>query len=83
MSFSNRLPSASSGDARAALHTLEIAAEAAADGVIDRQILADALQRKVLLYDKSGEEHYNLISALQKSVARAMPMRPFTGWRAC
>ena len=59
---------ASSGDARAALHTLEIAAEAAADGVIDRQILADALQRKVLLYDKSGEEHYNLISALHKSV---------------
>ena len=58
----------SSGDARSALHTLEIAAEAAVDGVIDRQILADALQRKTLLYDKSGEEHYNLISALHKSV---------------
>jgi putative ATPase len=36
--------------------------------VIDRQAVADALQRKVLLYDKSGEEHYNLISALHKSV---------------
>jgi len=59
---------ASSGDARSALNTLEIASEAAPDGVIDRQILADALQRKILLYDKSGEEHFNLISALHKSV---------------
>jgi putative ATPase len=59
---------ASSGDARAALNTLEIAAELAREGVIDRQAVADALQRKVLLYDKSGEEHYNLISALHKSV---------------
>ncbi len=59
---------ASSGDARAALNTLEIAAELAHDGTIDRQAVADALQRKVLLYDKAGEEHYNLISALHKSV---------------
>jgi putative ATPase len=47
---------------------LEIAAGSAKDGTIDRQTVADALQRKVLLYDKSGEEHYNLISALHKSV---------------
>jgi putative ATPase len=59
---------ASSGDARAALNTLEIAAGLADQGVITHQALADALQRKVLLYDKSGEEHYNLISALHKSV---------------
>ncbi|MBV9761040.1 MAG: replication-associated recombination protein A [Acidobacteriaceae bacterium] len=69
---------ASSGDARAALNTLELAAEvaqtesarkeAAEKGVIDRQVVADALQRKILLYDKSGEEHFNLISALHKSV---------------
>jgi len=58
----------SSGDARSALNTLEIAAGLAHDGVIDRQVLADAMQHKVLLYDKSGEEHYNLISALHKSV---------------
>ncbi|MBV9612832.1 MAG: replication-associated recombination protein A, partial [Acidobacteriaceae bacterium] len=58
----------SSGDARAALNTLEIAAGLAHDHIIDRQVVADALQRKVLLYDKSGEEHYNLISALHKSV---------------
>jgi putative ATPase len=59
---------ASSGDARAALNTLEIAADLAHEGAIDQQAVADALQRKVLLYDKSGEEHYNLISALHKSV---------------
>lgn len=59
---------ASSGDARAALNTLEIAANLATAGVVDRQAVADALQRKILLYDKTGEEHYNLISALHKSV---------------
>lgn len=64
----NEIAVASSGDARAALNTLEIAAELAKGGVIERQAVADALQRKVLLYDKSGEEHYNLISALHKSV---------------
>ena len=61
------------GDARAALNTLEIAAELAQDGQIGRQAVADALQRKILLYDKSGEEHYSLISALHKSVRSSDP----------
>jgi putative ATPase len=64
---------ASSGDARSALNTLEIAASLAKDGLIDTQAVADALQRKVLLYDKAGEEHYNLISALHKSVRSSEP----------
>jgi len=56
------------GDARAAYNTLE-AAVAASDGkVLSRQAVEDAMERKVLLYDKSGEEHFNLISALHKSV---------------
>lgn len=59
---------ASDGDARSALNTLEIASQLAKNGTIDREAVADALQRKVLLYDKSGEEHFNLISALHKSV---------------
>jgi putative ATPase len=59
---------ASDGDARAALNTLDIAADLAENGRIEREMVRDALQRKVLLYDKSGEEHYNLISALHKSV---------------
>ncbi len=63
----------SDGDARSALNTLEIAAELAEDGQIGRQAVADALQRKILLYDKSGEEHYNLISALHKSVRSSDP----------
>lgn len=58
----------SNGDARAAYNILEIAAAAAIDGRITAQAIEDSLQRKVLLYDKGGEEHYNLISALHKSI---------------
>jgi putative ATPase len=63
----------SNGDARAAYNTLETAVAAAprdADGraVLNEAVVEDAIQRKVLLYDKSGEEHYNLVSALHKSV---------------
>jgi putative ATPase len=66
------------GDARAAYNTLEAAVLAAsADGkgkaVITDAVLEDAIQRKMLLYDKSGEEHYNLISALHKSVRNSDP----------
>jgi putative ATPase len=59
----------SNGDARVAYNILEVAAGAAgAGGEISDQIIRDTLQKRVLLYDKSGEEHYNLISALHKSV---------------
>jgi putative ATPase len=68
----------SGGDARAAYNTLEAGARAAqpdASGkrTITKELLADLLQRKFLLYDKSGEEHYNLISALHKSVRNSDP----------
>ncbi|MCE5306016.1 MAG: replication-associated recombination protein A [Acidobacteriales bacterium] len=56
------------GDARAAYNILDLAAAASTEGALSRQAIEDAIQRKVLLYDKSGEEHYNLISALHKSV---------------
>jgi putative ATPase len=58
----------SNGDARMAYNILELAAAASKDGEISREAVEDSLQRKVLLYDKSGEEHFNLISALHKSV---------------
>src|ERR1700694_3968048 len=59
----------SSGDARSAYNVLEVAvATAGQDGEITQDILKDTLQKRILLYDKSGEEHYNLISALHKSV---------------
>jgi putative ATPase len=56
------------GDARSAYNTLEAAVAASPPHEIAEQAVQDAIQRKVLLYDKSGEEHYNLISALHKSV---------------
>ncbi len=59
----------SSGDARVAYNILEVAAGTAGEnGEITEQIIKDTLQKRVLLYDKAGEEHYNLISALHKSV---------------
>ena len=56
------------GDARQAYNTLEAAAAASSEGVLTETAVQDAMQRKVLLYDKGGEEHFNLISALHKSV---------------
>jgi putative ATPase len=64
---------ASNGDARSALNTLEIAAGLADNGIVTREALLDALQHKTLLYDKGGEEHFNLISALHKSVRSSDP----------
>ena len=63
----------SSGDARSALNTLELAAAMAQGSDVRAETVNDALQQKVLLYDKSGEEHYNLISALHKSVRSSDP----------
>jgi putative ATPase len=56
------------GDARAGYNTLEAAVAASPGKALAPQAVEDAIERKVLLYDKSGEEHYNLISALHKSV---------------
>jgi putative ATPase len=56
------------GDGRQAYNTLEAAAAASPAGELTAEALQDAMQRKMLLYDKGGEEHYNLISALHKSV---------------
>jgi putative ATPase len=56
------------GDARQSYNTLEAAAAASQDGALSEAAVQDAMQRKMLLYDKGGEEHFNLISALHKSV---------------
>jgi len=56
------------GDARRLLTALETAVEAMGEGEIDLPRLQKALGRKALHYDRAGEEHYNLISALHKSV---------------
>ena len=56
------------GDARTAYNILDLAASAVDGPEIAESVLEEVLSRKVLLYDKGGEEHYNLASALQKSV---------------
>jgi putative ATPase len=61
------------GDARVALNLLEqivlsLPADATGRRHLDRDVLAEQLERRSLRYDKSGEEHYNLISALHKSI---------------
>ena len=71
------------GDARSALNLLELSVAAApespgdtADGTdrhVDRARVEQAIQRRTLLYDKSGDEHYNLISALHKSMRNSDP----------
>src|ERR1700704_1047007 len=75
-----KIASYTSGDARSAYNVLEVAAALAQEKTsaqspaeITDDIVRDALQKRVLLYDKSGEEHYNLISALHKSVRNSDP----------
>jgi putative ATPase len=75
-----KIASYSSGDARSAYNVLEVAATLAQQSSgketgaeITDEIVHDALQKRVLLYDKAGEEHYNLISALHKSVRNSDP----------
>ena len=64
----------SSGDCRSAYNALEVAAQLAAESKqITRDVATEALQQRVLMYDKTGEEHYNLISALHKSVRNSDP----------
>jgi putative ATPase len=77
------IASYSSGDCRNAYNTLEVAAQLALEPSqdldqvsakhIDKTLAGVAVQQRVLLYDKSGEEHYNLISALHKSVRNSDP----------
>jgi putative ATPase len=80
-----RIASFANGDARSAYNTLDLASRTAqpsnaekngaAKGTrtVTQKILEDVLQKKLLRYDKSGEEHFNLISALHKSVRNSDP----------
>jgi putative ATPase len=61
------------GDARAAYNTLEAAAAASPAGHLSAEGVEAAIQRRMSLYDKGGEEHFNLISALHKSVRSSDP----------
>ena len=63
----------SNGDARAAYNILELASAVAEGGQLGQEAVESVIERKVLLYDKAGEEHFNLISALHKSVRSSDP----------
>jgi putative ATPase len=70
------IASYSSGDARNALNALDVAArlvQGRKEKVLTKAIAAEALQRRVLQYDKQGEQHYDIISALHKSVRNSDP----------
>lgn len=74
----DHLVNIANGDARIALNAVETAAyacsaEADWDGIIDLDTISDALQRRSPLYDKSGESHYDTISAFIKSVRGSSP----------
>jgi putative ATPase len=82
-----KIASYSSGDARSAYNVLEVAASLSvetglarsptpsptATGEITEATIQEAVQKRILLYDKNGEEHYNIISALHKSVRNSDP----------
>src|ERR1700716_1863201 len=82
-----KIASYTSGDARSAYNVLEVAASLSIENSVETRLAAsppgateiseatihEALQKRVLLYDKSGEEHYNIISALHKSVRNSDP----------
>ena len=64
----------SSGDCRSAYNAIEVAAQLVQDDrKITKSIAAEAIQKRVLMYDRQGEEHFNLISALHKSVRNSDP----------
>lgn len=73
----NVMAAFANGDARTALNTLEMVVlnGILSDGriVVTKEILEQCISRKSLLYDKNGEEHYNLISALHKSMRNSDP----------
>ena len=77
-----RIATYAAGDARTALLALESLAQAAAGETATEELLLDVLQRRLPQYDKGGEAHFNLISALHKSVRSSDPDAALY-WLAC
>ena len=76
------------GEARVALNTLESAImltkpDKENKRKVTLKIAQEAMQRRALLYDKGGEEHYNVISAFIKSMRGSDPTQPYIGWHVC
>ena len=73
----------SNGDGRQAYNTLEAAAAASPAAELTAEAVQDAMQRKVLLYDKGGEEHFTSSARSTNRCAPAIPTPPSTGSPAC
>jgi putative ATPase len=71
--YLDMLAAFANGDARIALNTLEMIASNAEGTEINDEVIGQFISRKFLLYDKGGEEHYNIISALHKSMRNSDP----------
>ncbi|MBU1050809.1 replication-associated recombination protein A [Candidatus Bipolaricaulota bacterium] len=69
----NMLVALADGDGRRVLSILEMAASLAGNGILDGALIEHAVQRKGLRYDRAGDEHYNVISALHKSIRNSDP----------
>ena len=61
------------GDVRKCLNTVELCAISAKDGVVDLPLAAELTQRSNMRYDRDGDQHYDLLSALQKSIRGSDP----------
>ena len=78
-----RLIGYADGDARRLLNALESAVNLAQGAAIDEALLERALGEQLRRYDKGGEQFYDVISALHKSIRGSDLMRRSTGWSAC
>jgi len=69
-------------DARKLLNLLEVVCNAAdKSAVITDELVMEIAQQRVALYDKKGEQHYDIISAFIKCIRGAILMQPYTGWQ--
>lgn len=75
----------SGGDARKLLNILELVVNGLGEGdiVIDNEAVHRELHENPLMYDKDGEQHYDIVSAMIKSIGGETRMRRFIGWLVC
>lgn len=74
------------GDARKALNLIDLIAstfEADVENVVTNAIVVKVAQQNIARYDKSGEQHYDLVSAFIKSIREVIQMLPCIGWQEC
>ena len=74
------------GDARKALNLIDLIAstfDADVENIVTNAVVVKVAQQNIARYDKSGEQHYDLVSAFIKSIRGSDPMQRYTGWHVC